>query len=99
MEHESTPTVTGVCAKNSPDGPSKLDSRVERGLRLDLDVDGFTRAALEEESAQLGVSIEELVSFAVLYYLADRDSGRIARRLPKPRTPGDPHPLGRLLGD
>ncbi len=46
----------------------------------------------------LGVSVEELASYAVLYYLADGDSGRIARRLPPPR-PGEPHPLGRLLDD
>jgi hypothetical protein len=29
----------------------------------------------------MGVSVEELVSYAVLYYLADRDSGRLARRI------------------
>lgn len=28
------------------------------------------------------VSVDELVAFSVLYYLADRDSGRIARRVP-----------------
>jgi hypothetical protein len=28
-----------------------------------------------------GVPVEELVSFAVMYYLADVDSGRIARRI------------------
>jgi hypothetical protein len=29
----------------------------------------------------MGVSVEELVSYAVLYYLADHDSGRLARRI------------------
>jgi hypothetical protein len=65
--------------------------------RLTLDLDSFTWEALEEESAQLGASIEELANFAVLYYLADRDSGRIARRLPSLGSPGEPHPLEKLL--
>ncbi len=66
--------------------------------RLTLDLDSFTWEALAEESAQLGVSIEELASFAVLYYLADRDSGRIARRLPRLGSVGESHPLEKLLG-
>jgi hypothetical protein len=37
---------------------------------------------MASEAARLGVSLEELASFAVLYYLADLDSGRIARQLP-----------------
>ena len=77
------------------DGSDKLGSRVSRELKLELD--DFTREALEEEAAQLGVPAEDLVRFAVLYYLADRDSGRIARRLPLLPPPGKPHPLGELL--
>jgi len=53
------------------------------GKSLALHLDGFAWKAIEEESAQLGVSIEELATFAVLYYIADLDSGRIARRIPK----------------
>lgn len=49
---------------------------------LTLDFDTFAWSALAEESAALGVSIDELASFSVLYYVSDRDSGRIARRLP-----------------
>jgi hypothetical protein len=52
----------------------------ERNLVLALD--DFARKAIEEESAKLGVSVQELATFAVLYYLADLDSGRISRRLP-----------------
>jgi hypothetical protein len=37
--------------------------------------------ALARESDRLGVPIEELASFSVLYYLADVDSGRIARSI------------------
>jgi hypothetical protein len=47
-----------------------------------LQLDGFAYETIAEEAARLGVPVEELVSFAVLYYLADRDSGRIARRIP-----------------
>jgi hypothetical protein len=42
---------------------------------------GFAREAVEQESARLGVSVEELAVFALNYYLADVDSGRIARRI------------------
>jgi hypothetical protein len=47
-----------------------------------LRLDGFAWEAVEEESDRLGVSVEELARFSVLYYLADLDSGRIARRIP-----------------
>lgn len=55
-------------------------SRQSRQLRLDLSE--FAWQAIEQESVRLGVTKEELVGFAVLYYLADLDSGRIARRIP-----------------
>jgi hypothetical protein len=54
-----------------------------------LQLDGFAAEAIDEEADRLGVSIEELVSFSVLYYLADLDSGRIARQIvtsPYPAT-------------
>lgn len=85
--------VIGVCPDDSP---LAGDEHVARGLTLALD--RFTWEALEQEAARQGVSVAELASFAVLYYLADGDSGRIARRLPPPR-PGEPHPLSRLLDD
>jgi hypothetical protein len=50
--------------------------------RLTLQLDSFTSKALLEESARMGVSREEFAKFSVLYYLADVDSGRIARRVP-----------------
>lgn len=49
---------------------------------LTLDFDTFAWSALAAESAALGVSIDELAHFSVLYYVSDRDSGRIARALP-----------------
>jgi len=51
-----------------------------RALRLQLDE--FALQASVEEAARLDVSVEELATFALLYYLADLDSGRIARAIP-----------------
>ncbi len=48
---------------------------------LTLRLHGFARDAIEQESARLGVSVEELAMFALNYYIADVDSGRIARRI------------------
>ncbi len=49
---------------------------------------GFALEALEQESARMRVPVEDLVGFAVLYYLADVDSGRIARRIARGPYPG-----------
>jgi hypothetical protein len=48
-----------------------------------LELDKFAWDALTEQSIRLRVSPAELARFSVLYYLADLDSGRIARRLPR----------------
>ncbi len=99
MEWEPTSTVTviGVCADDNQEASGKRDARVAR--RLTIGLAPFAWEALEEEAAKQGVSTAELASFAVLYYLADGDSGRIARRLPESHRLGEPHPLGKLLGD
>jgi hypothetical protein len=41
----------------------------------------FAWEAIEQESARQGVSVEEMLAFAAMYYLADADSGRIAREI------------------
>jgi hypothetical protein len=51
----------------------------ERSVTVGLE--GFAWEALAEESARLGVPVHELVAYAVSYYLADVDSGRVARRV------------------
>lgn len=51
---------------------------------LTLDLDAFALKALEDEARRMGVPVEELASFALLYYLADYDSGRVARQMPRP---------------
>jgi hypothetical protein len=53
-----------------------------------LHLDQFAWEAIEHESTRLGVSEEELIGFAAMYYLADVDSGRIARRIPGSRLSG-----------
>jgi hypothetical protein len=60
---------------------ARADRHVREGRVLTLQLDGFAAEAIDEEAARLGVSVDELVSFSVLYYLADVDSGRIARQI------------------
>jgi len=44
----------------------------------------FAWTSLLEEARRQGVSVEELLAHAAMYYLADLDSGRVAARvLPK----------------
>jgi hypothetical protein len=59
-------------------------------LSIGLNLGASVGEALTLEANRLGVSIEELAGFSVLYYLADLDSGRIARSIPPPagRAPG-----------
>jgi hypothetical protein len=54
---------------------------MRRSLKLALDE--FGRATLEGEAARYSVSPGELVGNAVEYFLADRDSGRPALRVPR----------------
>lgn len=51
------------------------------GWRMSVQLDGFAAEAVNVEATRLGVPVEELVSFSVLYYLADIDSGRISRQI------------------
>lgn len=54
----------------------------DSGHDLGLHVDGFIWECLVEEADRIGVSIEELAAFAIAYYMADIDSGRVARKVP-----------------
>jgi hypothetical protein len=68
---------------NAPESPS--------AAALGLELDAFGREMLAQQCAELGVSEQELVRFALLYYLADLDSGRISRSIPQsPVPPGAP---------
>lgn len=52
---------------------------MERELMLKLDE--FAWEAIRAECSKQEISAEDLIEFAVLYYLADCDSGRVARRI------------------
>jgi hypothetical protein len=95
VQCEPTSTVIPLCAELSPDGSSEPRARAPSELKLNLDA--FAHEALEAEATRLGVSVEDLARFAILYYLADRDSGRISRRPPLAPPLDQPHPLGELL--
>ncbi len=56
---------------------------------MTVQLEGFAAEAIDEEADRLGVSIDELVNFSVLYYLADVDSGRIARQVLTSPYPDD----------
>ena len=65
---------------------------------MTVELDGFVAMAIDEEVARLGVSAEELIRFSVLYYLADLDSGRIARQISKsPFSAKDADPMALRL--
>jgi hypothetical protein len=89
----------GVCRDSigpgmtrQPSGEAQ-DEHTERSVRLTLE--GFAWETLDEEAAREGITTEELITFSVLYYLADIDSGRISRRItrsPYPRRASpEPH--------
>ncbi len=77
----------------SPDSPSH--ELASDASRLEVQLDAFSQEALRSECERMNVTPQELVEFAIAYYLADLDSGRIARRVL--RRPGDPagDPSGR----
>jgi hypothetical protein len=75
----SKPKVSGV--------PAGDDQAVDADRSVSIRLRGFAWEALEQESMRMGVSVEELAAFALQYYLADIDSGRIARRITRSSYP------------
>lgn len=55
----------------------------ERTVTLRLSA--FAWRTATRQAASSGMTLDELVNFSVLYYLADLDSGRIARHRSIPR--------------
>ena len=51
-------------------------------FEVQVRLDDFGARALREEAARQGVPVSELAAYAVMYYLADLDSGRITRDVP-----------------
>jgi hypothetical protein len=70
VAHDPAEERGGAAAESSPQSGS---------IRLRLD--SLAWQELSREADRNGVSSDELASFAILYYLADVDSGRIARRI------------------
>lgn len=52
-------------------------------VAVQLDLDDATWEAFSREADRQGVSTDQLVEHAVLYFAADRDSGRLAQRIAK----------------
>ena len=52
-----------------------------RQVTIAFDEFGYTE--LESLAERQGVTIEELVAHAAMYYLADADSGRMAAKVPQ----------------
>jgi predicted transcriptional regulator len=59
------------------------------GSAVTVDLDGETWRALHEEAERQEVSAGDLTRHAVLYFLADVDSGRVGRRLEGTLDAGD----------
>jgi len=55
------------------------DPSAHAGRSVTLRLGDFVWEAIDYEAARSGSSREEIIAFSVLYYLADLDSGRIAR--------------------
>jgi hypothetical protein len=70
-------------------GSNAPQPAIDASRSVELELDVFGREMLESQCAELGVSEGELVRFALLYYLADIDSGRIARSIPKASSAHD----------
>jgi len=59
-------------------------------LTIPLSLERWAYYALAREAAERGTSTEDLAAYAVAYFLADADSGRIARHAPLPDTDAAP---------
>ena len=64
------------------------DDSVRSSRSVTVWLESYAWHAIAQEAAREGLSMDEIVTFAVLYFLADVDSGRISRRIstsPYPR--------------
>ena len=61
--------------------------RAAEGMKLRIELNDFAARGLRAEAARQGISVEDLAAYAVVYYLADLDSGRVTRKPPPVRRP------------
>jgi hypothetical protein len=66
---------------------SAHDACARTARKLTLELDDFAWESISEEAAREGLTVEELVGYALLYYLADADSGRVARQVSRSPYP------------
>lgn len=72
--------------------PSREPLPKEHSVRVR--VSDFAWDAIQQESARQGCSVDDLVAFAVMYYIADADSGRISRQISRSPYPDASKPDG-----
>jgi hypothetical protein len=51
-------------------------------MKVTLTMSPFVSEALTREAKRQRVTVEELINYAAVYYLADLDSGRVANQRP-----------------
>lgn len=73
---------------STPAAQAHRDGDEPRSLVLRLDP--FAWEAVDQLGVPMAGSLENFVAFCVLYYLADADSGRIARQIGRSPYPGGP---------
>jgi hypothetical protein len=63
---------------------------VSRGTRrqITLELEAWATQELEREAAERQMTPEALAAYAIAYYLADEDAGRLPRRTPPPGRSG-----------
>jgi hypothetical protein len=87
----ASPVVVEECRAIDRRNMSALRPGRESSERtITLTLDGFGWDTLDEEASLEGITTEELITFSVLYYLADIDSGRISRRIKRSPFPFRP---------
>lgn len=59
----------------------RLDDRPHSTVEVQIEIDEPVWAAFSREADRQGVSADQLLQHAVLYFAADRDSGRLAQRI------------------
>lgn len=64
-----------------PCSPLDEEGETEVASTIELDVDGSAWEAFSLEADRQGVTTDRLMKHGALYYLADRDSGRLTQKI------------------
>jgi hypothetical protein len=72
---------TGYLCAKIRGGRAAVEAAASIVHRINLELTDFAWSALSAEAEKQGVSVEELVQHAAMYYLADLDSGRVAAQV------------------